>query len=167
MIIILWMLFGIYAAVLLLIGADLWSGIRKARARHEVRTSIGYRRTVAKIARYYNMLMALTVVDAMQMGGVWYLDAYYAHAIPMLPLVTLLGAIGIGCIEIKSIYEKADAKERAQYDEATRIIIHIADRAGLLRDADRALLSGSGAPAGDTGAQADATAAAHGKEVRP
>ena len=130
LIIILWMLFGIYAAVLLLIGADLWSGIRKARRRHEVRTSLGYRRTVSKIARYYNMLMALTVVDAMQMGGVWYLDSFYGLHIPLLPLITLLGAIGIGCIEIKSIYEKAETKERAQYDEAIRLMARIAERAG-------------------------------------
>lgn len=124
--VVLWMLFGIYVAVLLLIGADLWSGVRKARRRHELRTSKGYRQTVQKIARYYNMLMALSVMDAMQMGGVWYLNTFYAHAIPLLPVVTLLGAVGIGCIEIKSIYEKAEQKDRASYQEAVRLMTHIA-----------------------------------------
>ena len=58
-----WMLFGIYMLVLLLIGADLWSGYRKAKAR----TSYMLRKTVDKIARYYNALLALTFVDCMQM----------------------------------------------------------------------------------------------------
>lgn len=136
-IVILWMLFGIYVAVLLLIGADLWSGVRKARRRHEVRTSKGYRQTVQKIARYYNMLMALTVMDAMQMGGVWYLDTFYGHAIPLLPVVSLLGAIGIGCIEIKSIYEKADQKERADYHDAIELMAHIAAGSSRLSDSLR------------------------------
>lgn len=126
----LWLLFGIYVAVLLLIGADLWSGVRKARRRHEVRTSKGYRQTVHKVARYYNMLMALSVMDAMQMGGVWCLDAFYAHHIPLLPVVTLLGAIGIGCIEVRSIYEKAEQKERADYHDALSLLARMAAGAG-------------------------------------
>lgn len=68
-----WMLFGIYMLVLLLIGADLWSGYRKAKQRGEARTSYMLRKTVDKIARYYNALLALTFVDCMQMGefGFW------------------------------------------------------------------------------------------------
>lgn len=108
--VILWMLFGLYSLVLIAIMADLWSGVRKAKSLGKARTSYGFKRTVDKIARYYNTLIALSVVDTMQMGGVWYLDGYYGYAIPILPIITLVGAIGIGLIEIKSIYEKAEDK---------------------------------------------------------
>ncbi|MEL7586670.1 MAG: hypothetical protein AAGU19_08135 [Prolixibacteraceae bacterium] len=108
--VILWMLFGLYSLVLIAIMADLWSGVRKAKSLGKARTSYGFKRTVDKIARYYNTLIALSVVDTMQMGGVWYLDGFYGYSIPILPIITLVGAIGIGLIEIKSIYEKAEDK---------------------------------------------------------
>ena len=108
--VILWMLFGLYSLVLIAIMADLWSGVRKAKSLGKARTSYGFKRTIDKIARYYNTLIALSVVDTMQMGGVWYLDGFYDYSIPVLPIITLVGAIGLGLIEIKSIYEKAEDK---------------------------------------------------------
>ncbi len=109
--ILIWMLFGLYALVFMAILADLWSGVRKAKLRGEARTSFGFRRTVDKLSRYYNLLLVLTIIDSMQIGGIWYLDEYYSYTIPLLPLITLVGALGIGFIELKSIYEKAEDKE--------------------------------------------------------
>lgn len=108
----LWILFGIYLLVLFAILADLWSGVRKAKKNGIARSSYGFKRTIDKIARYYNVLLALTVVDAMQMASIWYLETYYQYHCPMFPFITLLGSIGIGLIEIKSIYEKAEDKVR-------------------------------------------------------
>ena len=111
----LWITFGLYFLVIIAIIADLWSGVRKAKINGVARSSYGYRRTVDKIARYYNVLMALTVVDAMQMSSIWYLDTYYSYSkLPMFPFITLIGAIGICLIEIKSIYEKAEDKVRIE-----------------------------------------------------
>lgn len=107
-----WILFGIYMMVLLAILADLWAGVRKAKKNGIARSSYGFRKTVDKIARYYNVMLALTVIDAMQMASVWYFETYYECIFPMFPFVTLMGAIGIGLIEIKSIYEKAEDKVR-------------------------------------------------------
>lgn len=112
-----WMLFGIYLMVLLLIGADLCSGVRKAEKRGEAKSSYAYRKTIDKIARYYNALIALTVVDVLQMGGIWYLDNYYDYHWPVFPLITLCGAIGIGLVEIKSIFEKAEDKVKFEYQQ--------------------------------------------------
>ena len=69
-----WIVFGLYMLVFMAVGTDMWSGVRKAKRRGEVRSSYGFKRTVD---RYYNLLIALTVVDCMQMGGVWYLDGDY------------------------------------------------------------------------------------------
>ena len=63
--VILWILLGIYILVLLMIFADLWSGVRKAKRIGEARTSYGYRRTISKMAQYYNILIACTIVDSM------------------------------------------------------------------------------------------------------
>jgi len=121
-----WMLFGIYIGLFLMILADLWSGIRKAKKRGEVRSSYGYKRTIDKIARYYNALIALTVIDCMQMAGIWYLTYYYDWRVPIFPLVTLIGAIGMCAVEIKSIYEKADEKVKGDYKEVAALAVEIA-----------------------------------------
>ena len=63
---------GEYVLVLCAVVADLASGLRKARRRGEARRSKALRRTVEKLATYYNVLAALTVIDAMQMAAVVY-----------------------------------------------------------------------------------------------
>ena len=121
-----WMLFGIYLGLFIMILADLWSGVRKAKKRGETRSSYGYKRTIDKIARYYNALIALTVIDCMQMAGVWYLTCYYGWTVPIFPLVTLIGAIGMCAVEIKSIYEKADEKVKSEYKDVAALAVEIA-----------------------------------------
>ena len=119
----LWILFGIYSLVLIMILADLWSGIRKAKRIGVIRTSYGYKRTVSKLAQYYNVLIALSVVDCMQMSTVWYLETYYQYSLWLFPFITLAGAIALSLIEVKSIYEKAEDKVRM--DKAGQVISNI------------------------------------------
>lgn len=116
------MLCSIYVLVLLAIMADLWSGVRKAKERGEMRTSTGYKRTVDKIARYYNALVALTIIDGLQMYGIWYLDSYYGYKIPVFPIVTLIGAIGLALIEFKSIYEKSEEKTKKDVSSLANLV---------------------------------------------
>jgi len=122
-IIILWILVSIYVLVLIMIFTDLWSGVAKARKSGVVRSSYGFRRTIEKTARYYNVLLALTVIDAMQIVSLWYLETYYDKIVPMFPFLTLIGAIGICLIEVKSIYEKAEDKVK---------ILEVGDLAGKI-----------------------------------
>lgn len=121
-----WVIFALYILVFMAILADLVSGIRKAKQRGEARTSYGLKRTVDKLARYYNGLFALTVIDLMQMIGVWYLDSYYGYKIPLIPIITVIGAVGIGMIEVKSIYEKAEDKVKNQSQEVMEMLAYIA-----------------------------------------
>ncbi len=114
---------GEYVLVLCAVVADLASGLRKARRRGEARRSKALRRTVEKLATYYNVLAALTVIDAMQMAAVVYVRVACGYAaVPLLPVLTLVGAIGIAIIEVKSIYEKAEEKEQRNFDEAASTI---------------------------------------------
>lgn len=114
---------GEYLLVLCAVLADLASGMRKARRRGEARRSKALRRTVEKLATYYNALIALTVIDAMQMSAIVYLRVACGYDdLPLLPAMTLLGSIGIAIIEVKSIYEKAEEKEQRNMEDAARTL---------------------------------------------
>lgn len=123
MIIVIWVAFAMYVLVFLAIMADLWSGVRKAKVLGKARTSYGYRRTIEKMLKYYNLLLILSIIDGMQLVCIWYLDNYYDFKVPLVPIITIVGAIGIGLIELKSIYEKADDKELRKITELTGTII--------------------------------------------
>jgi hypothetical protein len=118
-------LFAEYLLVLLAVVADLWSGVRKAKQRGEARTSYGFKRTVDKLCKYYNLMVILTILDLMQIVGIWYMDQYYGYRLPVFPVVTLLGAIFIGLIEAKSIYEKADEKVKDDYHQVAALLAEI------------------------------------------
>lgn len=118
--VILWILLGIYILVLLMIFADLWSGVRKAKRIGEARTSYGYRRTISKIAQYYNILIAGTIVDSIYGLLSWYLEIYYQTSLWLFPFITFFMAIVLCLIEIKSIREKAEDKVR--FDRAGQVV---------------------------------------------
>ena len=99
-----------YSGVLLAIVADLWSGLRKARLAKIPRTSRALRRTVDKIARYFNTLLALTILDGMIIACVIYMQIANIASLPIIPIFSLLGAIALTSIEIKSICEKSEEK---------------------------------------------------------
>lgn len=121
LIVMLWVEFFILVAPLVFIFADLWSGIRKAKQRGELITSRKFRDTVAKIARYYNVMLVLAVIDALQVVGLWYLNNYSGWEMPLFPWLSFIGMLGIGIIEIKSIIEPANAKEEKQIKEVTML----------------------------------------------
>ncbi len=112
-----------YLAVFCLILADLWAGVRKANKRGEVRTSLGYKRTIEKISQYYNALIALTITDGVQMFAVLYLQRFHGSGLPVFPVFTTLGALGICLVEVKSILEKAEHKTKKDASD----IAHLAE----------------------------------------
>ena len=61
-----WIVFGLYMLVFMVVGADLWSGVRKAKRRGEVRSSYGFKRTVDKMTacrwEVFGTLMATTAI---------------------------------------------------------------------------------------------------------
>lgn len=115
-----------YLIVLGLIFADLESGVRKAKQRGEYRTSEGYKRTIDKIAKYYNMLIALSLVDCLQIACIFYCHWFYGYDILMLPWFTAIGTGYIGFVEVKSIREPADIKEKKQQDDFRRLVVQMA-----------------------------------------
>ena len=116
------MLAIIYFFVLIAIFLDLWAGVRKAKAMEALRTSEGLRRTVNKISKYFNMLFMITIIDLLQMSAIASINIQAGRHIPDVPILTFLGAIFICVIELKSVYEKAEDKERAQIAQTAKIV---------------------------------------------
>ena len=120
-----------YIVALGLIFADLWAGVRKAKQRGEYRTSDGLKRTVGKINKYFAMHFAMTLVDAVQISLLYMLYHEYGYDIPMLPVFTLIGVLYEAFVEIKSIMEPADIKERKQQEDFKRLLQQALSEGGL------------------------------------
>lgn len=110
---------------LILIGLDYWAGIRKAKQRGEKIRSDKMQRTVQKISRYYNCVLALMVLDIVQITGFVFLHVFNGWSLFTFPLLTLIGVGFVAKIEIKSIYEPANAKEEKELKEYKELLLTI------------------------------------------
>lgn len=109
------------------IGLDYWSGIRKAKKNGIPIYSDKMKRTVDKISRYYNAILAMMVVDFIQITGFIFLYMFNGWSAYTFPVFTLGSVLFIAAIEIKSIYEPADVKESREMREVTQLAKAIAE----------------------------------------
>lgn len=79
---------------------DLLYGIKKAKERGELRTSVGYRQTVDKAIKYIFLLVLFFCVDAIKL---------VVFTFP--PIFSAIAGMYICFIEFKSWLEKAGEKE--------------------------------------------------------
>ena len=121
-----------YILVLLAIISDLISGVRKAKSAGEVRTSEGYRRTVEKVAKYYNVLFAVSVLDAFLLMTIYIVQSKgWLSSIPLFPIITVIIGIYLAFVEAKSVGEKLEEKERRKVKN------DFAQLAEFLKDEDK------------------------------
>lgn len=129
---------GLLVLPMIFIGLDFWAGIRKAHQRAERITSDGWQRSVRKLSRYYNFIFAFMMLDVLQLVGLCYLNAYWAWNAVLYPWFTNIGVLIVAAIEIKSIMEPADAKEKKQMREvqqlAAAILAHRDDVKGAVEE---------------------------------
>lgn len=127
----LFIVLGILIIPLVMIALDYWAGIRKARKRGDLIRSDKMKRTVDKVSRYYNGIFALMVLDVMQISGFIFLHLYNGWAAYTFPVFTFAAVGFVAVVEIKSIYEPADAKEskemKAVAELAKAIAAHKSD----------------------------------------
>ena len=69
------------------------------------------------------MTFALSIVDILQLTLILFLYHFYGRDIIMIPWFTLIGVGYMGFVEIKSIWEPADVKEKKQMQDYRRAII--------------------------------------------
>lgn len=126
LIVLLFVTTGMLFTPLIFIALDYWSGIRKARKRNDPIRSDKMKRTVDKVARYYNAILAMVVLDIIQISAFLFLHVYNGWSAYTFPLFTLIAVLFVAAIEIKSIIEPADAKESREFKEVTELAKAIA-----------------------------------------
>ena len=112
----------LWITVLGLIFSDLWAGVRKAKKAGVYRTSDGYKKTIDKMARYYNMMLPLALMDTVVNGIVFYLHYFYHYDLVMLPWFSFVGAGYVAFVEITSIMEPVDVKEKKNQQDYIRAL---------------------------------------------
>ena len=125
-----WLLFvvvGMLFTPLVFIALDYWAGIRKAKKRGERICSNKMKRTVDKVARYYNAILAMVMLDLIQIGAFIFLWRFNGWNCYTFPIFTLIGVLFIAAIEVKSIMEPADEKESREMKEVTELAKAIAE----------------------------------------
>ena len=80
---------------------DFWSGITTARALHQPLMSHGFRRTIAKIGSYWQVLIFALMFDIL---GAFF-SFYY------LPFMTIVATLSIIIIEARSVVENSKRRK--------------------------------------------------------
>ena len=124
---ILFIVAGLLFTPLIFIALDFWAGIRKAKKRGDVIRSDKMKRTMDKVSRYYNAILAMLVVDGIQMSAFVFMYLYFGWANAYtFPVFTMLATLFVAAVEIKSIYEPADAKEKQELKDVQALAVAIA-----------------------------------------
>ena len=138
MIILRFFVVGLLTTPIVFIALDYWAGIRKAKKRGIPIYSDKMKRTVDKLSRYYNAVLAMLVLDAIQIAGFIFLHLFNGWSCYTFPLFTIASVGFVAAVEIKSIYEPADVKERRENQDvmalAKAIAEHRADPAEIAKD---------------------------------
>ena len=124
-----------YVVDIVAIIIDLRAGIKKAKQRGEYRSSTGYRRTIEKATKYFNFLIFGLLFDTLQITVCYLLHNQVGSNLPNIPFVTIIFAVGILIIEVKSVYEKAENKTKNEIKDAAKTaqeVIKIIKQEGLL-----------------------------------
>lgn len=127
LIVLLFVTVGLLITPLCFIALDYWSGIRKAKKRGVEIRSDKMKRTVDKVAKYYNAILAMVVLDCIQITAFLFLHIYNGWTAYTFPLFSMVAVLFVAAVEIKSIIEPADAKERRDLNEVTQLAKAIAE----------------------------------------
>jgi hypothetical protein len=124
---ILFIVAGLLFTPLIFIALDFWAGVRKAKKRGDMIRSDKMKRTMDKVSRYYNAILAMLVVDGIQMSAFVFMYLYFGWANAYsFPVFTMLATLFVAAVEIKSIYEPADAKEKQELKDVQALAVAIA-----------------------------------------
>ena len=118
---------GMLVTPIIFIGLDYWAGIRKAKKRGDPIRSDKMKRTIDKVSRYYNAILAMMVVDGIQISGCVFLYMFNDWDCYTFPLFTTAAVLFVAAVEIKSIYEPADVKERRENKDVLELAKAIAE----------------------------------------
>lgn len=114
----------VMASVVVAMAVDFVSGWNKAKLRGEEHTSYAASRTLTKFLIYEGMCLIGVCMDTMlHFAWCMFMDSAYA-----VPLATIALGIILCIVEIWSVKEKADRKQRKRIDEAAVLLSQILDK---------------------------------------
>jgi len=113
----------LWCAVLLAMIIDFYFGIQKARQIGEMRTSEGYKRSVAKFNHYFGMLLYAFIFDTIVP-----ITYFFEFPISAIPIVSLLATVVLVFTEFKSVREKAENKLRRKTDASMIQVLEILEK---------------------------------------
>lgn len=121
--------------VIVAMGVDLVSGWRKASTLGEAHTSYGFSRSLTKFLIYEGVLLISTCIDVLLHFGLYQVsDVCYE-----IPCTTLLLGIVLCFIELWSVYEKAEQKQRRKAEAIVSAASKMVDKNELADTIAKAL----------------------------
>lgn len=121
-----------YLFVMFAIAGDLISGVRKAKKANKMITSHGYKRTVDKVAKYFNSLFSVSVIDFFLMMVMCVAhNAGWFMRVPLIPILTIIFGLYLAYTEFRSVIEKLEDKEKA------RLSADMSALAEIIKDKDK------------------------------
>lgn len=118
----------VMVAVMVAMGVDFVSGWRKAKLRGDEHTSYAASRTLTKFLIYEGMLLIGVCMDTM----VHFAWAVFATGAYYVPLSTVVLGVILCLVEIWSVKEKAESKQRRRMGDAAAVLARILDRDTVL-----------------------------------
>jgi hypothetical protein len=111
----------LYACVFASALIDLYFGVRRAKRLKIARTSYGYRRTINKLTSYFGLMLMLSIADVA------------ASVMLKMPYFSVLGAIGIVIVEVKSVYENLKQEEKG-VEEVQKTLIKLFENKDQIKE---------------------------------
>ena len=127
---------GVMAMLMVIVamGVDLMAGWRKAKMIGEARTSYGLSRTFNKFLIYEGILVISMVIDSLLHVALMQWQVDY-----IVPCATLLFAVFECAVELWSVYEKAEDKQRRKAEALAQAASHVIDKNELAETIARAM----------------------------
>ena len=125
--------------VLFAMSWDFASGYYKAKIRGEDRNSYGLRRTVSKFILYAGSVCIASGIDSISFVCHFW-DFVRLSPLMKIPVVTSIVAVFILVTEVRSIWEKADAKQRRQAAKSIDLLSSIVSKESLKEAFTQALI---------------------------
>lgn len=130
---------AVMIVIMLAIGIDLGCGLVKAKARGEVRSSWGLKRTANKVATYEGVLLIAYFIDCLIHFCHFYRMFGWNEAMGV-PIITCLLGIFFLVVEVISMFENADKKTKTEINRGSQAISQLVNRDELLDALTRSLL---------------------------
>ena len=94
--------------------------------------SVGYRRTVDKLCKYYNSLFSVSIVDCFLMMIVYIFQTKgWLISFPVFPVTTVLMGAYLAFVEVRSVFEKLEDKEKARAEKDLSVLIKMLDKENI------------------------------------